>query len=76
MPHHTGHVILDVAVLGLVQADTEAVGELCVAPHGRRPVLLLADLTPVLAAVAQVVAVHAGALDVFAFEVFSSSSSF
>ena len=76
MPHDTGHLVLDVAVLGLVQADAEAVGELGVAPHGRRPVLLVADLALVLAAVAKVITVDARALDLLTVEVFNSAEYF
>ena len=76
VPHDVGHVLLDVAVLGLVQTDVELVDELGVTSHGREPDVLLADLTPVLAAVDQVVAVHAGvvgALQLLAVEVFDSA---
>ena len=73
VPHDMGHVVLDVAVLGLVQTDVEPVGELGVISHGRDPDVPLADLTPVLAAVDQVVAVHAGALQLIAVEVFDST---
>ena len=76
MPHDTGHLVLDVAVLGLVQADAEAVGELGVAPHGRRPVLLVADLALVFTAVAKVITVDAGALNLLTVEVFHSAEYF
>ena len=73
VPHSLGHVLLDVAVLSLVQADAEAVGELGVTPHGRHPGLLAAQLTPVLAALAQVIAVHPGTLDVLTVKRFKRS---
>ena len=76
VPHDVGHVLLDVAVLCLVQSDVDLVDELGVTSHGRDPDVLLADLTPVLAAVDQVVAVQAGALhslQLLAVEVFYSA---
>ena len=68
VPHGFGHVLPDVAVLFLVHSDAGAVFVLGVEPHGRQAVFLLADLAPMLAAVAKVIAVDAGARYVLASE--------
>ena len=68
VPHDLGHVLLDVAILFLVHSDAGTVFVLGVEPHGRHAVFLLADLAPMLAAVAKVIAVDAGALYVLAIE--------